>query len=274
MNNAMKRVFKSALVTGASGGIGRATAVELARRGAERLFLGGRDAARLESAAAACREAGCPDVRTARVDTLDAKAVDDWISGADRAAPLDLVFANAGVAALDETEENARRVFAVNIEGTLNTVFPALRIFRARRPSGGHVAITSSIAGYAPLAACPAYAASKAALKAWGLSLRGRLAPEGVCVSVVCPGFVRSGITDRNTCPMPFFMEADAAARKICDGLSRGKGLVSFPWPMRLASWLLSILPWRIACRISGSLPEKRKSARQPPPQTTGGGRI
>ena len=104
---------------------------------------------------------------------------------------------------------------------------------------------------------CPAYAATKSCLKTWGLSLRGMLAPEGIKVSVVCPGFVRSRITDQNTCPMPFFMEADKAADIILRRAEKNVGLIAFPWQMRFATWALSILPFRLNEWINGFLPKK-----------------
>ena len=85
---------------------------------------------------------------------------------------------------------------------------------------------------------------------------------EGIAVNVVCPGFVRSRITERNTCPMPFFMEADKAAKIILDRVDRNVGLIAFPWPMRLGVWFMSILPWRLSETISRMLPEKTSGAR------------
>ena len=85
---------------------------------------------------------------------------------------------------------------------------------------------------------------------------------EGIMVNVICPGFIRSRITDRNTCPMPFFMEADKAAKIIVDRVERNVGLIAFPWPMRFGTWLLSVLPWRISEFISGVLPEKTDSSK------------
>lgn len=249
--------FKSVLLTGASSGIGRAFAVECARLGTRNLFLSGRDAARLEETARACAEAGCARVETRVADVNDADAMRRWIEESNAAAPLELVFANAGIAAMEETAQNARNVFDTNIGGTVNTVLPALDVFERRGSGIRRIAITSSIAGYGPLAACPSYSASKAAVKTWGLSLRARYAREGIDVCVVCPGFVRSGITDKNTCPMPFFMEAPVAARKICRGIARNRGVISFPWPLRFAAWLVSALPWRIAGRIVSALPGK-----------------
>lgn len=119
------------------------------------------------------------------------------------------------------------------------------------------IAITSSIAGYHGLAACPSYSASKACVKAWGEALRISLKPFRINVSVICPGFVRSRITDQNTCSMPFFMEADKAAEIIAQRIEKNIGLIAFPWPMRFVSWLGSILPNRVSEFIYSRLPYK-----------------
>lgn len=249
-------------ITGASSGIGEALAKEYAQTGSECLFLSGRNAERLEAVAAACRVAGAR-VETRILDVADAQVVRDWLMACDAKAPIEVVFSNAGVGTGREDEVNVRRTFATNVDGNLNVVLPTIELFRGsveRRRK--QIVITASIAGYAPLATCPAYAATKACMKSWGLSLRGMLKREGIQVNVLCPGFVRSRITDRNTCPMPFFMEADKAARIIRMRVERNVGLIAFPWPMRLATWFLSILPWRLAEFIAGLLPEKNAEAR------------
>ena len=250
------------LITGASSGIGEALAVACAGRGARALFLCGRDAGRLEAVAAKCRARGAA-VHAQTLDVADEAAARAWVEACDARAPLELVFSNAGVGTGVESEANVRRTFATNVAGNLNVVLPALARFRAA-PEGRarrQLVVTASIAGYAPLSSCPAYAATKAAMKAWALSLRRPLAREGIRMNVVCPGFVRSRITDRNTCPMPFFMEADRAARIILDRVDRDVGLIAFPWPMRFAAWLLSVCPWRLAEWISAILPEKNADA-------------
>ena len=245
------------LITGASSGIGEALALACADRG-DRLFLCGRDAARLDAVAAACRARGATvDARV--LDVTDEAATRDWIRACDAAAPLDRVFSNAGVATGPEVEPNVRRTFAVNVGGTVNVVLPAVEAMRARRC--GHVVMTASIAGYGPLAGCPSYSATKSCVKTWGLSLRGHLRAEGVRVSVICPGFVRSRITDKNTCPMPFFMEADRAARIILRRVDRNVGLIAFPWPMRFATWWLSTLPFWLNDLLGRLLPKNFKKA-------------
>ena len=119
------------------------------------------------------------------------------------------------------------------------------------------IAIVSSIAGYHGLATCPAYSATKACVKAWGEALRIKLKSMGIKVSVICPGFVRSRITDQNTCPMPFFMEGEQAAQIIAHGLAKNKGIIAFPWQLRFCSWFVSILPNWLSEKIYSKLPNK-----------------
>ncbi len=260
----MAKAAGSVLITGASSGIGEALAMECSRRGVRNLFLCGRNAERLAAVVKRCEEAGAASVAGKVLDVTDAEAVRAWIEGCDAAAPLEVVFSNAGIGTGSESEENVRRTFATNVGGNLNVVLPVIDVFRRRKDaSRRQIVITASIAGYAPLATCPSYAGTKAAMKSWGLSLRGMLKREGIWVNVVCPGFVRSRITDLNTCPMPFFMEADKAARIILARVDRNVGLIAFPWPMRLAVWLMSALPWRMSEFISRMLPEKTSSGRR-----------
>lgn len=247
---------RGVLITGASSGIGEALAVEFARNGAKSLFLCGRDKERLAAVERTCRAAGAELVQAEAVDVTDAEATERWMHRCDSERALGIVFANAGRGTGRETAENVRKTFALNMGGVVNTVLPAIDIFRNGK-RGGQIVLTASIAGYAPLAGCPSYAGTKAGVKSWGLSLRGFLRPEGIRVNVVCPGFVRSRITDRNTCPMPFFMEAPKAANTILARVRRNVGLISFPWPMRLGVWLMSALPWRISEVIGRLLPEK-----------------
>ena len=250
--------FRNVLVTGASGGIGEACAAWFAARGARRVFFCGRDEARLAAVAEKIRAAGA-EAFPRRLDVADAAAARAWIEEADAAAPLDLVFANAGIAAPGPDEASQRRVFDVDVGGVVNTVLPAVGLYR--RPgvarAAKRIALTSSMTGYHGMPQCPAYSASKAFVKAWGAALRGSLRREGIVVTTVCPGFVRSRITDANTCPMPFFLEAPAAARIIGRGIEKGRGLVAFPWPMRLGMWFLSSLPEPVSERLFRLLPEK-----------------
>ena len=244
------------VITGASSGIGEALAIECAKRG-DRLFLCGRNAQRLENTTEKCRAlSAATDAET--IDVTDSEAVAQWLTQCENKAPIERVFANAGVSTGEETSDNVRRTFATNVGGVVNTVLPAIEIFRnGQERTTKQIVITSSIAGYGPLKACPSYSATKSCVKTWGLALRGMLAPEGIAVSVICPGFIRSRITDANTCPMPFFMEADKAASIILKRADKNKGMISFPWPMRLSTWFLSIMPQFLNELINKLLPKK-----------------
>ncbi len=248
---------KSILITGGSSGIGEALARAYAAPGVH-LALGGRNAERLEIVAGACRAAGAA-ATTAVIDVTEGAQLAAWIAEVDAAAPLDLVIANAGISAGTgrdgETDAQARQIMAVNLDGVINTVLPALGGLRARRR--GQIAIISSLAAFRGFPGAPAYCASKAAVRVWGESLRGHLAAEGVGVTVVCPGFVKSRMTAVNAFPMPLLMETDRAAAIIKRGLTRNKARIAFPWPLRAAVWLLAALPPGLTDRWMSTLPEK-----------------
>ena len=249
--------FNHVLITGASSGIGEALAIYYASHGVKMLSLCGRNEDRLNKTAEECRKKGV-EVDTRIVDVADKDAVEAWIKEANEKMPLNLVFANAGVATLEETSENVRRTFNINVMGVVNTVLPSIELFKkAPAEQMKHIAITSSIAGYHGMPTCPSYSATKAGVKAWGEGLRLSLAPLGIRISTICPGFIRSRITDKNTCPMPYFMEADNAAEIIAKRIEKNVGLIAFPWQMRLATWLGSILPNRISDFIYSKLPYK-----------------
>jgi NADP-dependent 3-hydroxy acid dehydrogenase YdfG len=243
----------SILITGASSGLGAALARIYARPGAL-LFLSARSKERLDDVANDCRARGAV-VERAVLDVTDRQAMADWILAADSASPLDLVIANAGISAgshkgEEENDEQTRAVFATNVDGVLNTLLPILPGMRRRKR--GQVAIMSSLAGFRGMAQSPAYCASKAAERVLGEGLRLRLRPEGVRVSVICPGFVRTPLTDRNNFTMPFLMEVERAASIIKLGLALDRGRISFPGPLVFAVWLLSLLPHRFSDALLG----------------------
>lgn len=249
---------KSIAITGASSGIGAALAQAYAKPGVT-LALSGRDRARLSTVADGCRAAGA-EVIADVLDVARRDAMVEWIAGLDSARPLDLVVANAGISAGTgdiggEDEAQARDIFAVNLDGVLNTLWPAIDVMRRRR--AGQLAIVSSIVGFRGLPGAPAYSASKAAVLAYGDALRVGLAGDGIVVSVICPGFVESRITETNDFPMPFLMPADKAAAIIKRGLARGRARIVFPWPMHVAVRLLQLLPTIIADALLARAPKK-----------------
>lgn len=252
---------RSILITGASSGIGAALAREYAGPDCT-LFLGGRNHDRLADVAADCAARGAT-AETATLDVADGDAVAAWIGAADDLAPLDLVIANAGVSAgtgtAGEPLGQAQRIMAINVGGVINTVHPTLERFTARQGSGvkGQIAIMSSLASFRGFAGAPAYCASKAAVRNYGEGLRNAYASAGICVSVICPGFVRSAMTAENDYAMPFLMDAERAARIIRRGLARNRGRIAFPWQMYAAAWLVQALPTWTTDRVMRGLPAK-----------------
>lgn len=245
------------LITGASSGLGAAIAENYAQAGTH-LTLQGRNEARLEQVAALCRKKGAA-VTLAIGDVCDRKEMAELIKEAEVRQPLTLVIANAGIsggtAGGSEGEQQAREIFETNLTGVLNTVLPAIEPMKERR--GGQLALMASLAGYRGLPGAPAYSASKAAVRVYGEALRGHLAPFGIKVSVICPGFVDTPLTRVNRFPMPFLMTAERAARIVRKGLDANRGRIAFPWPMATMVWTLMAMPDRLAGWLTCKAPAK-----------------
>ncbi len=165
--------YRNIALTGASSGLGRALALELAAPGVT-LHLNGRDAARLAAVATEARARGASATETL-LDVTNRDGMEAWV----RNIPgLDLVIANAGISAGPgkgpfESSGQTRAVFATNLDGAFNTVLPALER-RCR-----HIVIIGSIAGLIALPSSPAYSAAKAALDFWVRGVAPRAAREG-----------------------------------------------------------------------------------------------
>jgi len=245
------------VITGASSGIGQALAELYARPGVL-LALTGRDATRLAAVAEACRQRGAT-VEAETVPVTDQAAMQIFIEKIVTRSRLDLVIANAGVSGgfkdWDAFDAYVRSITSVNIDGVLNTVNPAIPVMVQQR--SGQIAIVASIAGFLAMPGAVPYSATKHFARAYAEELRGRLAPEGVRVSAICPGFVTTRMTARNRFPMPFLMDEQRAARIIADGLVRDKGRIAFPWPMLAMVRLLGLLPYPLLDWILRRSPAK-----------------
>ncbi len=175
---------RRAVVTGGSTGIGLATAQALVDRGAE-VLVTGRDERTL---AAAGRALG-PRARVLRSDAAVAADLDELAAAA---GPLDLVFANAGIATLTpfavETPEAFDRTFAVNARGAF---FTAQRLAPLVR-DGGAIVFTTSIANVTGTPGMAAYSGSKAAVRSFARVLAAELLPRRIRVNAVSPGFIET----------------------------------------------------------------------------------
>jgi len=230
-------------IIGASSGIGAAVGQSLLARGA-RVALSARSRPQLERAAALHGD----DALALPLDVTDAAAVGPALQRlVDAWGGIDFVLLCAGshqpARAWEFDADAARRLVDVNLNGVLNCL-PAVVQQLLRQQCGG-IAIVSSVAGYGGLPTSLVYGATKAALINLTETLYLDLAPRGIGVYLINPGFVKTPLTARNTFRMPALISADEAAAEILAGLARGRFEIHFP--RRFTRWLklLRLLPYR-----------------------------
>lgn len=241
----MRTDIRVIVVTGASSGLGAALAKAYA---GPQTVLGliGRHRERLAEVTRACSEAGAT-VNAAAINVADASAMAVWLTEFDRVYPVELLIANAGISAGPEPHSPSEGVPAaaeqigINLLGAINTIEPLLGAFCSRER--GRIAVVSSLAAYRGLPYSPGYCASKAGLRAYAEALRARLEPHGIGVTVICPGFFASPMTDRFDGPTPFLLSAEQATRRVKRGIDRGRRRVVFPWPLAFGLRFCDIAP-------------------------------
>lgn len=266
--SAKTMLINNILITGASSGIGRALALEYAGAG-RTLALIGRDAARLEAVAQACQAKGARTA-IATVDVRDRAGMAAWISARDDVAPFDLVIANAGITSglgggrITEDPDAVRAMLEINFIGVLNTVDPVIPRMLAR--GQGKIGFVGSIAAYRGLPYSPAYCAAKAAVHAYAAGLRAGLAPHGLLISLIAPGFVATSLNRDIASWKPMQMDDARAARIMRRGLDRGRAVIAFPKLLAWGTRLLDLLPatwvdWGMR-RAPVDIPETRERPR------------
>lgn len=249
---ASPKVFQRIFITGATGAIGQALALRYAAPGVE-LLLHGRNEPQLALICRQCRSRGA-EVRALCLDLTDQLALQDWLEKDLQHWLPDLFIANAGMnintGEQDQGESLAamETLLALNVNATLLMTRQIAGAMKAR--GEGQIALISSLAGFYGLPITPTYSASKAAIKVFGEGMRGWLRPYGVGVTVVMPGYVESEMCNAMPGPKPFLWSPDKAARVIARALSRNRARLSFPFPLNIGTWCLSVLPPESAARI------------------------
>lgn len=224
---------KVVMITGASSGIGRGLAVELARRGAKLGLV--------------ARRVEVIDEVVRQIEALGGKAValpaDVQSESSLRAAadklradvgPIDVLIANAGIGptrdAAEISAEEVAGVINVNVIGASNSVAAVIPEMVARK--SGQLVVISSLAAYRGLPRSAAYCASKAAVSAFFESLRLDLEPRGIAVTIIHPGFIKTPLTAGRDAQMPFLMELEDAVKKMARAIEKRRKRYSFPWQL------------------------------------------
>ena len=236
--------MRTVLITGASSGIGEALAIEYGSRGAHVALLARREDELARVAALVQARGG--KATSIPVDVADPEAVFAAVKRAESAlGGLDMAIANAGIGSSGHASRlqwaDVARTVDVNVRGAMATLMAAMPIMLAQQH--GHLVGITSLAGKRALPQSGAYSASKAALSAFLETLRLDLGPAGIEVSDVQPGFVATPINARSKRPKPFLWPVDKAARVIVNRLERAPAVVSFPWPLVLATSFAKGLP-------------------------------
>ena len=229
-------------ITGASSGIGQALAHEYANQGAilglvarrQRLLLSLKNSLEVESVIYAA------DVRDE--EALNQAAQHFMLQ---HGVP-DIVISNAGVSSGTLTENKTdtaifKAVIDINLIGMVNTFQPFLLAMKKEK-KGSLVGI-ASVAGIRGLPGAGAYSASKAAVISYLESLRVELNSDGLAVTTITPGYIRTPMTDLNGFPMPFLMAPEVAASKFSKAIKRKKKFIIFPWQMRWAAVIMRATP-------------------------------
>lgn len=237
------------IITGASSGIGKALAIELAKRG-YRLGLAAR---RLDVLEQVKREilAEVPNAQPVEVATLDV-ANDETVhpalvSLANNLGGVDIVIANAGITATKGTGKGDfatdRQVIQVNLIGAMATVDAAARIFRAS--GGGHIVGMSSVSAWVGIPGSGAYSSSKAGFTNYLKAVRAELRKKNIKVTTIHPGFINTDIAEGMD-KKPFVIDADKAAIEMANAIQKQKENVIVP-----------SLPWSLVTKLMSILPEK-----------------
>jgi short-subunit dehydrogenase len=233
--------WRTVWITGASTGIGAEIARQLAAAGV-RVAASARNAESLASLAQSS-----PGVTAVPLDVTKADDVKVAFERIERdIGPVDLIIAGAGaykpITASDIQPDDFEAMFKVNYLGVINVLAAALPTFRSRRQ--GRISWIASVSGYRGLPKAAGYAPTKAALINLAECLKPELERDGVAISVINPGFVRTPMTAVNDFEMPFLMEPKDAAAATITGLAKGRFEVAYPTPFVAILKFARVLPY------------------------------
>lgn len=232
------------LITGATGGIGSSLALEYAINKVHLILLG-RNLDHLELLAKECQKLGA----TVSLYCLDLSSIEESAhvsSEIVKSHRIDLFISNAAITSSTqngktESWETVESLITTNLLGALAISHSVLEDMQRRKE--GHIAYISSLGAYYGMPLTPAYCASKAGLKAYAEAMRGLLSPQSIAVTLIVPGFVKTGLSDKFLGSKPFMISAEDAARRIKNGLDKRKKVIAFPLTLMLGMRILACLP-------------------------------
>lgn len=249
-------MFKNALITGASSGIGRSLALGLAKQGVE-VVIAARREAELQSLRKEIEAAGGKahvaviDVAHPGAAVAEIQRLDDHLGG------LDMVIANAGIGKVGSlkrvTWDKIEGMCQVNFTGAIATLTALIPRMVTRRR--GHLVGVSSLIAHAPSAAGSiVYQATKVGFSAFLEGLRMEMTGTGIAVTAIHPGFVQTEMTAPNKHPMPFIISAQDATDLILRKLSHAPARIDFPLPMALITKASGLIPSALTNVVSSRL--------------------
>lgn len=244
------------LITGASSGIGAELARLYAARGRP-LVLWGRDRTRLEDVAARARGFGV-DVHTRALDLMDGAAAIAALREDDESHPLGIAILAAGLGDMRRGQDVVERAEDVLRLGLVNYATPSAMAAAAAEcmvPRGrGHIVLIGSVAAFHALPFAAAYSGSKAGLKRFAEAQQMALAPLGVGVTLVSPGFVDTPMSRRVVGAKPFLQTAPVAARRIARAVDRNRPHLVFPFVFSVLRLVDTLVPWPLKRRILSAI--------------------
>jgi short-subunit dehydrogenase len=241
---------KHVVITGASSGLGKALALEMAAQGA-RVTLMARRKEQLDSVAEQIVAAGGAAFAVATDVTSQESVTESTSRAVETFGPVDVLVANAGISPNNSARnldiavaEESMRINYFGVIYGMQAVLPSM-IERGR----GGVLVISSLAALRGIPTMAPYCASKSAVTAWIESLRPELNSLGIQTTVAHLGYIKTPMTEGNQEIMPFLVEVDDAARRLVEGMKKGKAEIRFPWQL--------VLLFKLAAALPGSLYDK-----------------
>lgn len=197
-------------------------------------------------------------VLTLTADVADFEKVKDCVKRAEESlGPIDIVIANAGVAyhvsSSNLNEGFVKEMLDTNFLGVVHTVGAVAPLFVAR--NSGHIVGISSLTAYFASKHYAIYGATKAGMSAYLKAVRLELEPKGICVTTICPGFIRTPMTENSKVKMPFLLSVEDAARKIIESVHKRVEISNFPQPVFRSIQILNFLPKFLYKRVMKKWP-------------------